>query len=502
MMDLNYITEDLIKSVGQFLPETALIITFLVAMMADILYKRSKHITGYIAIAGLVIAGFLLYHQTGVNFKGFANLLVIDSFGQFMKYIVLLSSLIIVIFSFYSDELHAAHSRLGEYYTLILGMTFGMMLLVGSSNLIMIYLAIETMSISSYILAGYTKEVKRASEASLKYVIFGAVSSGIMVYGISILFGLTGSLNLFDINQYLASHQVDHLPLLISGLLIVAGFGYKISAVPFHFWTPDVYEGAPITITAYLSVASKAAGFAVMLRFFKTTFFGADQLLDGTWHLLGSINWHYVIAVLAILTMTLGNLVALWQTNMKRMLAYSSIAHAGYLLMAVSVMNDGGVSAVLIYFFFYMLMNLGAFFVVQLVSNKLHTEDVEAYSGLGYRSPLIGVALTIFLVSLTGLPPTAGFIGKLYVFTSVIDAGYYWLAVVGVLNSVVSLYYYVKVIRNMYLRDVESKEEKLVFSPSALFIVFALAVPTLIFGMYFTPIVEWANFSMNIFIGN
>lgn len=498
MMDIS----DLIKSISLFKPETTLIVTFMLAMILDMAFKKSKNIAGYIAIAGLVIAGIFLFQQTGVNYKAFANLLVIDSFGQFMKFIVLMSSLIIIVFSFFSNELHNAHTKLGEYYTLIIGMTFGMFLLVGSANLIMIYVAIETMSISSYVLAGYTREVKRASEASLKYVIFGAVSSGIMIYGISILFGLTGSLNLFEINQFLSVNNVATLPLLLSGLMILSGFGYKISAVPFHFWTPDVYEGAPVTITAYLSVASKAAGFAVLLRFFKTGLLDSVPGTSEAWQLLGNIDWHYVIAVLAVLTMTLGNLVAVWQTNMKRLLAYSSIAHAGYLLMAVSVMNDNGVSAVLIYFVFYMLMNLGAFFVVQLIANKLDSENIDEYNGLGYRSPVLAVCMTVFLISLAGLPPTSGFIGKLYVFSSVINSGYIWLAIIGVLNSVVSLYYYAKIIRNMYLRDVESAKTKLVFSPVTIAIVLMLAIPSLLFGVYFTPIVEWANYSMNIFVGN
>jgi NADH-quinone oxidoreductase subunit N len=284
--------------------------------------------------------------------------------------------------------------------------------------------------------------------------------------------------------------------------MIISGFGYKISAVPFHFWAPDVYEGAPITITAYLSVASKAAGFAVLLRFIKTVLINSIPGTAETWILLTNIDWHSVIAILSILTMTLGNLVAVWQTNMKRMLAYSSIAHAGYLLMAVSVMNDNGVSAVLIYFFFYMLMNLGAFFIVQIIANKLNSEEIEDYTGLGYRSPIIGVCLTLFLISLTGLPPTAGFIGKLYIFTTVINSGYLWLAAIGVINSVISLYYYVKIIRNLYLRDVESTKIKLEYSPFTIVILLLLAVPTLLFGIYFTPIVEWANYSMNIFIGN
>lgn len=501
MTDISQFTGELLKSMGLFLPETILLVTFLLAIAAD-LVSGKKHFAGYVVIAGLVLTAIFLIRQTGMQHSAFAGLLVIDPFGQFIKFIVILSTIFVILFSLQSKELYNSHPKLGEYYILMTGMAFGMFLLAGSSNLIMIYLAIETMSISSYILAGYTKEVKRSTEASLKYVIYGAVSSGIMLYGISILFGLTGSLSLSGINAFLLHHSVENIPLLIGGILVLVGFGYKISAVPFHFWTPDVYEGSPITITALLSVASKAAGFAVILRFFKVAMSVPSIGIEGSWQLIGNIDWHFVLATLAILSMTLGNLVALWQTNMKRMLAYSSIAHAGYMLMAVSVMDNTGVASILIYFFMYMLMNLGAFFVVQLVADQTGSEAIEDYSGLGYRSPLIGIAMTVFLISLTGLPPTAGFIGKLYVFTSVINAGYLWLAVIGVINSVISLVYYVKVVRNMYLRDVESTKPKVTFSSFAMVIVLLLAIPTLILGVYFGPIIEWANASMMIFTGH
>ncbi len=492
MTDISKFTGELLQSMDHFMPETALIVTFLVALAVDLIRKEGRHLSGYVALAGFVITGLLLFQQAGIEEITFSGLLVIDQFSLFIRMIVLITAILVLLFSFQSRELHEQYTKLGEYYILIIGMVFGMFLLAGASNLIFIYLAIETMSISSYILSGYTKFAKRASEASMKYVIYGAVSSGIMVYGISIIFGLTGSLNLSAINAMMQQNQVETIPMLLAGLMILTGFGYKISAVPFHFWTPDVYEGAPITITALLSVASKAAGFAVMLRFFRMGL----STGAGSWELIGSIDWHFVIAALAVLTMTLGNLVALWQNNMKRMLAYSSIAHAGYMLMAVAVLNDTGVAAILIYFFMYMIMNLGAFLVVQVVADKSGSEDIETFSGLGYRSPLLGVVMTIFLISLTGLPPTAGFIGKLYVFTSVMNAGYVWLAIVGVLNSVVSLYYYVRVIRNMYLRDVESKREKITFNKTIIVLLLVLAVPTLIFGVYFGPIVDWANASM------
>lgn len=497
---------ELQRSVSIFKPEFALVVTFLVAIIFDLIFKKSKNISGIIAILGFIVTFILMLWQDNSNQSAFSKILSIDPFAQFFKYIILISSFIVVWMSFYYKELFANNRKVGEYYSLIVGMTFGMFLLAGSNNLLMVYLAIETMSISSYILAGYTKEIHRASEASLKYVIFGAVSSGIMIYGISILYGLTGSLNLFEINQSIQNGQVNHWALLISSIMIIAGIGYKISAVPFHFWTPDVYEGAPTTITALLSVASKAAGFAILIRFIKAGFIDINSLNDQSiWALLplmSNLDWHFIIAVLSVLTMTLGNLVALWQSNLKRLLAYSSIAHAGYMLMAVSVMSDIGVVAVLVYFVFYLFMNLGAFLIVILLANQIQSEDIDDYKGIGYRAPVLGVLMVIFMISLTGLPPTAGFIGKLYVFAAVIDAGYILLAVIGILNSVVSLYYYVKVLRNMYIRGVEENENKepYEFNPGAVVLVVLLAIPTLLFGIYWGPIVQWAQNSITILL--
>jgi NADH-quinone oxidoreductase subunit N len=322
-----------------------------------------------------------------------------------------------------------------------------------------------------------------------------------MLYGISILFGLSGAMNYAGINRALTLNAPNYSALLIATIFIVVGFGYKISAVPFHFWTPDVYEGAPITITAFLSVASKAAGFAMMMRFFKVIFIDTSVLAlpSGVWISLHHFEWNKLLVILSVLTMTLGNLVAVWQDNLKRMLAYSSIAHAGYMLMGVVLLSDKGIAAVLIYFFMYLLMNLGAFYVVMLVANKTGSEDISAYRGLGYRSPLIGVSMAIFLVSLTGLPPTAGFIGKFYLFIAVLDARWIWLAVVGAVNSVVSLYYYARVLRYMFLRDAEDQSGHLLILRREAFILLALAIPTLLFGIYFSPIVDFANSSIQMF---
>ncbi len=499
-VDTNFLNQ-LKESIGLFAPESVLIATFLLALILDLIFRKSRTITGIVTAIGFIVTGICLAGQTGDTAFIFSRMLVVDPFALFFKFVILISGLIVVLMSFLSKELYEGAEGIGEYFTLITGMTIGMFLLSSASNLIMIYLAIETMSISSYILAGYTKEVKRASEASLKYVIFGAVSSGIMIYGISILFGLTGTLNLFDINAYLLSNEVNVVPLMLSGLMILAGFAYKISAVPFHFWTPDVYEGAPVTVTALLSVASKAAGFAVLIRFLKSAFIDPTLSSEVAWNTISSIDWQYTIAILSVVTMTVGNLIAVWQTNVKRLLAYSSIAHAGYLLMGVVVMNEIGVAAVLLYFFSYMIMNLGAFYVVMLIANKTGSEELDEYEGLGFKAPVLAACMTIFLVSLTGLPPTFGFIGKLYIFSAVLDSGLVWLAVIGVLNSVVSLYYYAKIFRNMYLRGNTEPKEKMSFSYVSLVLLLLLAIPTVLFGVYFTPILAWARSSVEIFLG-
>jgi NADH-quinone oxidoreductase subunit N len=251
---------------------------------------------------------------------------------------------------------------------------------------------------------------------------------------------LTGATDIYGINEVLQAGTHNPIALLTAGILIIAGFGYKVTIAPFHFWSPDVYEGAPVTITAFLAVASKAAGFAMMVRFFKVSFIDSYALMEsGVWDIIAGFQWNIILAVMAVLTMTVGNLVAIWQNNLKRLLAYSSIAHAGYILMGLVVLTDEGISAMMIYFVVYLFMNLGAFYVIMLIANKLGTEDIDDYKGLGYRSPLVCVAMAIFLVSLTGLPPTAGFIGKLYIFGAVISAGWYGLALIAAINSVIAI---------------------------------------------------------------
>jgi NADH-quinone oxidoreductase subunit N len=485
-------------SIGLFTPEITLVATFLFAIIFDLIFKNIKNISAYISIIGLVITGFLLAFNGNVSQSIFNGLLVVDPYSNFFKYITLITTIIISLMSFSYKDLYSNGRKVGEYYSMLVGMTFGMFILSSAINLISIYLAVEILSLSSYVLAGYTKDSLKSNEASLKYVIYGSLSSGIMIYGMSILFGITKSLDVSAINALLATGTIDFFPIIVASLMILAGFGYKISAVPFHYWTPDVYEGAPITITSFLSVASKAAGFAVFVRFFKDVFFVAIPDNPEIWASFEFANWQTILAILSVLTMTLGNFVALLQENVKRLLAYSSIAHAGYLLMGATVMTDAGITAILLYFVFYLIMNLGAFFIAQLILNETGSENLEDYYGLGSRSPVLAVLMTIFLASLTGLPPTAGFIGKLYIFGAVLDKGLIWLAVVGVLNSVVSLFYYWKIARNMFLRQ-GTKTDKFSESPYNLSIAYVLAILTIFFGLFFSPVFEFAKHSVTMF---
>jgi NADH-quinone oxidoreductase subunit N len=492
-------------SIQYLKPEVTVSIFLVILVTVDlILGKKNKQVLPYIAIAGLVIAGIYIIQQFGTsafasvqNNAGNFGLIAVDSFGNYFKLIIILSSIFVVLFSIASIEIKQAFDRHGEYYSLIFGMILGMMLMVSSADLILIYLSIELVSLSSYVLAGFTKHSLRNSEASLKYIIYGGTASGIMLFGISILYGIMGTTNLYAINTILQNGSFQPLALVISCILIFTGFGFKISVAPFHFWTPDVYEGAPIAITAYLSIASKAAGFALLIRFIKITFIQTVSE-DGYWQLLSVIDWKSFLIMISILTMTLGNFAALWQNNLKRMLAYSSIAHAGYMILGLAVFSDQGVMAILIYFLIYLFMNLGAFFVVMLIANRIGSEEIEEYDGMGYKTPLLAVSLAVFLISLTGLPPTAGFIAKLYLFIALVDAKMITVAIIALLNTVVSLYYYVRVLKHMFLTKPKTEEGKITIGLADTLVLLTLLIPVFVFGLYFTPIVNLAKNSITL----
>ncbi|MHB8851814.1 MAG: NADH-quinone oxidoreductase subunit N [Ignavibacteriaceae bacterium] len=492
--------EYLVDSLKLIKPEIAVTITLVLLVLVDLIMNKNKKFLPYIFIGGLTVTLYFIIAQYGTSSFAFnisknLGMVIVDPFGNFFKILIAGSSIIIILFSMLSNEIKDGADRQGEYYVLIAGMILGMFFMVSSADLILIYVSIEMLSLSSYVLAGFDKQAIRNSEASLKYVIYGGISSGIMLFGISILYGLTGSTNLYEINSLVQASQVHGFTYVLSGFLIFVAIGFKISAAPFHFWTPDVYEGAPIPITAYLSIASKAAGFALLIRFVKITFI---QSVDpnGFWHLLNIIDWKTFIIIISILTMTLGNFAAIWQNNMKRLLAYSSIAHAGYLLLGLAVLSNEGIAAILIYFVIYGFMNLGAFLVVMLISNKLGSEEIDDYDGLGSKAPFLSVSLAIFLVSLTGLPPTAGFIGKLYIFLALVDAKMIVVAVIALLNTVVSLYYYARVLKHMFLSDSTKETPAFTTSISSIVFVALMLAPILIFGIYFTPLVDFAKSSI------
>jgi len=492
-----------LNSLVFFWPELLLSVTILTAILADLFYsKKDSFKVVYWSLGGMFLTYVAIRLQDIEPTSLFMGTVAHDPFSQFFKILILISTAIVMLMSLVSGELKKY--RMGEYFSIMTIMTFGLFLMTSSIDILMVYLAIEIVSIMSFFLAGYLKRNSLSNEASLKYVIYGAFSSGIMLYGLSILFGLTGSTNFFEMQKAISLLSADsNLALVLSTVFVLVGFGYKISAVPFHFWTPDVYEGSPSTITAYLSIAPKAAGFALMLRFFNQVFGDMSINISTSWSAINDLPWPELIAVLSAATMTVGNLVAIQQNNVKRMLAYSSIAHAGYMMMALPMMSNSSIEGVMMYLIMYLFMNLGAFFVVIYIKDQMGGEDYNSFNGLGWKMPYVAIPMTLFMVALTGLPPTAGFVGKFYIFAAVIESGsrFYWLAFVGVINSVISLYYYIRVVRHMYLLGERNDEFINPSSKLVLSLLVVLAIPSFVFGWYFSPIAEWISRSTTMFQG-
>jgi len=372
----------------------------------------------------------------------------------------------------------------------------GLFLMASSVNILMIYLAVELVSIPSYILAGMKKNDRASNEASLKYVIFGSFASGLMLFGLSWLYGISGSTNIIEIHNALLTNG-NQLLVYISLLFILVGFGYKISMAPFHYWTPDVYEGSPTPVTAFFSIGPKAAGFAILIRIIYTLF-TENSGLDATASLYG-VNWTLIFAVLAAITMTVGNFLALHQENVKRLLAFSSISHVGFMLIGLSVIGTEALTAVLFYLVIYLFMTLSAFYIAIFVKNKLNTDTIDGWSGLAKRNPFISAFMVISLVSLAGLPPTAGFVGKFYLLAVLFRANtFYWLAIVAILNSVVSLYYYFKIVKSMYFIN-ESDEVNITpleINPYIKWTAVLFSAQTILFYLYWTPLIEFINRSL------
>jgi NADH-quinone oxidoreductase subunit N len=465
------------------LPEIVLTAGALLVLIVDVMLPRGSRALPWATLGVLGATLVSLLPFTGTEVEVANGLIAVDRFALFFKVVFLLSAIVTVLMSVRYLEIEGASP--GEYYFLVLCSTLGMMIMAGGIDLITSFIGLETMAVSFYILAGFIKPNQRSNEAAVKYFLLGAFSLGILLYGMSLLYGLSGTTNLRVMATAFSGQEQDPL-LVLAVILIVAGLGFKIAAVPFHMWAPDVYEGAPTPITAFLSVGSKAASFAMLLRI----------CIEGIPTM--SADWRLLFEVLAIVTMTVGNLAALTQTNLKRMLAYSSIAHAGYLLMGLVAGTPRGISAMLIYLFVYAFMQLGAFAVIIMMRRRdIVGDELKDFSGLHFRHPFAAFAMLLFMLSLGGIPPTAGFMGKFWLFGAAIEAGYVWLAVIGVLNSAVSLYYYVRVVVFMYLKK-ETTGSEPSLSPGLAFTVALAVVATIAFGIYPRQVFEAAEASVAV----
>ncbi len=490
------------SDLAHWIPEAVLCGTFLAALLGDLLFRGKRPgVPFVIAVFGLITAGSYAVAALGHHDQGaqtiMGQLVVVDGLAGFFRLLFIFTGLVTVLFAWTSEEIMGRkRENKSEFYAMTVMMTAAMCVMAEAQDLLMLFLSMEAVGLVSYVMAGYMRGSLRSTEAGLKYVLFGAVSSGIMLYGMSLLYGMTGSMTFEGIRAGLmASEAVNPFGLLVIVILILAGMSYKIAAVPFHFWCPDVYEGAPTPVSAIFSVGPKAAGFALMIRFFYTTM-GSGPMIE-------AINWPLLVAVMSAATMTYGNLVALRQVNVKRMLAYSSIAHVGYLLMGFVLLTDAGLSAILFYLLVYTFMNLGAFFYVVAINNHLQSEDLRDYIGVGFRAPWAGAMMVIFLASLTGIPPFAGFIGKFYLFAAAMDKSLFWLVIVAGLNSVVGLYYYFKVVKAMFLTSPEEGADTSALKLHWLqYVVLAvLAIPTLVLGLYFGDAKALADAAIGLMSG-
>ena len=452
-------------------PELLLTGGALLVLLLSVVTPRRDDLLLGISLATVAATLYGVASFAGLDVTASRGLLAIDGFAAFFKVVVLLSAGLTMLMS--APYLRVEGLRAGEYYFLILCATLGMMFMASGVDLITLFIGLETMAVSFYVLAGYLKPNPRSNEAAVKYFLLGAFSLGVLLYGMSILYGVTGTTSLAGTAAAL-SEQGPSLVLVLAVVLVGAGMGFKIAAVPFHMWAPDVYEGAPTPVTAFLSVGSKAASFAMLIRIF----------LEGLPSL--AAEWTFLFYVLAVVTMTVGNVAALTQSNLKRMLAYSSIAHAGYLLIGVVAGTERGVAAMLVYLGVYLFMQLGAFAVVTAMRRSdVIGDELKDLTGLSRRSPMAAFAMLFFMLSLGGIPPTAGFMGKIWLFGAAIDAGFIWLAVIAVANSAISLYYYLRVVVFMWINDETAPAASpLVIGPEMTVALVVALFGTVLFGLY------------------
>jgi NADH-quinone oxidoreductase subunit N len=442
---------DFLTHLAVVVPEVGLMVLALIVLLIDLRWKgEQRRGIGVVAGLGLLTIAVtpFIWPPTDPNALYWGGMVRHDVLAQIFKVTVILAGAFSCLIAVDTTEM----GRKGEFYLIVIVSTLGATLMSAAADLIMVFVALETLSIPLYILASFSRKDKRSSEAGVKYFLFGSFASAIMLYGFSLLFGLTSETNLYAIAAYMGSEafSANAPAVLFTMVMIVVGFAFKISAAPFHFWTPDVYEGAPTPVTAFVSVASKAASMALLMRFFTAVF--PPGLAVGSVEVHSF--WINLMAWGAVLSMTLGNVVALWQKNFKRMLAYSSIAQAGYALIGVAALQAGtaqSVASVAFYMFMYVFTNLLAFGVVARFGEIAGGDDIKDLAGLSRRNPMMALAITIGLLSLAGIPPAAGFIGKFFLFNAAVEAGLTWLAIVGVLNAIVALFYYLVVIKIIYV---------------------------------------------------
>jgi NADH-quinone oxidoreductase subunit N len=469
------------------LPEIVLTGGLLLLLVIDTILPRERQAwLAWFSLGVLGATAAALTPFAGLAATAARGLVAVDGFALFFKVLFLGAAAVTILLS--KQYLEVEGARPGEFYFLILCATLGMMFMASGIDLVTLFIGLETMAVSFYVLTGFLKPNRRSNEAAIKYYVLGAFSLGILLYGMSLVYGLTGTTRLREIALALGSDPAigadpASAALRLAVVLLVAGMAFKIAAVPFHMWAPDVYEGAPTPITAFLSVGSKAASFAMLLRIF----------LEGL--PIVSADWRALFYTLAVLSMTVGNVAAITQSNVKRMLAYSSIAHAGYLLIGVVAGTPRGITAMLVYLMVYAFMQLGAFAIVALLRRRdVVGDEMKDFSGLFARAPWAGLAMLVFMLSLGGIPPTAGFMGKFWLFSAAIEAGYVWLALIGVLNSAVSLYYYLRVVVFMFMKD-EVSASPLAPSP-ALAVAITIALGgTIYLGIYPTALFEFAQAS-------
>jgi NADH-quinone oxidoreductase subunit N len=477
-----------LESIPFFMPEIYLSVLFILVLVTDLLFgKNSTWLCRILACAGLVLVIFKDLEQfrlllSGTHFLFFTQMLLLHQTSLMFKLIIDILSVILLLYFEWDDDLRSHGKGLSDLYSITIAAIFGLHLMTMSVNLISIYLSVEMVSIASYLMVAYRSETGWSSEAGLKYVLFGAASSAIMLYGISLLYGFGGTLNLFTGNLLPGLLQVNPIAVSFALVLVFVGIGFKLSFIPIHFWVPDIYQGAPTPVTAFLSTVPKIAAFGLLVNFL-TPFIYFPQ-----W---AAFDFRLFLSVIGIITMIAGNFAATLQSNVKRMLAYSSIGHTGFALMAVVTFSTEGKSALTFYLAAYALANIGALMLASYFANTTKAEDVDSYKGLGFKYPVAGVSFVIILISLTGLPVTAGFNGKLLVFSAVYsvyqqnhDIWLLLLLITGAVTTVVSLFYYIKIPLNLFLR----KPEKVIDSPSsAPYLVFASLLISLLliyFGIF------------------